>query len=237
MADNISQNEKNLSESDNDKNKIVKEQKEKMADWINNFKSNTLTRIQKFETKLESITKERNKLSKDLKTADVQLKDMRGVKDSLVDEIKRLRTSLENVQSEFKYTEEEKTDAVEKIESLKTQMTALEKQNNDIESDLKTAKESILLSKEHEEELKGKIRLINDKVEWSDKVNKEDSRKIGDLESKLDELINAKATLENDLKVSNKSLEESRAKIKDLHEKENVLKEKVASLEIVKKDL
>ena len=98
MAENISQNEKNLSESDNDKNKIVKEQKEKMADWINNFKSNTLTRIQKFETKLESITKERNKLSKDLKTADVQLKDMRGVKDSLVDEIKRLRTSLENVQ-------------------------------------------------------------------------------------------------------------------------------------------
>ena len=52
MADNISPNEKNLSESDNDKNKIEKEQKEKMADWINNFKSNTLTRIQKFETKL-----------------------------------------------------------------------------------------------------------------------------------------------------------------------------------------
>ena len=53
MEDTISKNEKDVSQ-----NKVtVKENasRAKATNWINDFKSNTLTRIQKFETQLGSL--------------------------------------------------------------------------------------------------------------------------------------------------------------------------------------
>ena len=105
MEDTISKDEKNASQ-----NNIPKDtDKRKAVNWINDFKSNTLTKIQKFETQLSSVTKERNKISRDLEKATSQLKELREVRKSLADETKSLKTTLERVQSEFKYSEEEKT--------------------------------------------------------------------------------------------------------------------------------
>ena len=90
--------------SKNDRNTKVKKKKEKMADWINDFKMDALVKIQRFETELVSITKERTKLNNDLKSANEQLINLSDARKSLDIELKRLNNSLESSQSELKYS-------------------------------------------------------------------------------------------------------------------------------------
>ena len=71
MEDTISKDGKNTSQSPDT---VQENEKKKAVNWINDFKSNTLTRIQKFETQLSSVTKERNKISRDYEKASTQLK-------------------------------------------------------------------------------------------------------------------------------------------------------------------
>lgn len=106
-----------------DKNPKGENQKEEMAGWIKDFRSKTLTKIRTFETQLDSISKERNTLTKDLKTANVQLTELREIRKNLEDHTSQLKSSLSSVQNEFKYSEEEKTDAFERIQSMDSRMT------------------------------------------------------------------------------------------------------------------
>ncbi len=134
MEDTISKDEKSTSQSSDN---VQENEKKKAVNWINDFKSNTLTRIQKFETQLSSVTKERNKISRDFEKANAQLKELREARKNLTQESNSLRTSLDRIQSEFKYTEEEKTDALDRIHSLEDKITSLEEHKRSLESDLK----------------------------------------------------------------------------------------------------
>ena len=168
-----------------------KNRRGKTLGWINDFKSNTLTRIQKFESQLEMVTRERNKLAIDLKNANAQLAELREGRKKLLDEVNGLKGALQGVKSEFKYSEEEKADAFEQIKSLQGQITSLDEQRRSLESELATTKDTLLNTMEAQEDLKGKIRFLEDKIAWNDKSHQDDLNKLKVAESRLHDLIGA----------------------------------------------
>lgn len=235
MEDTVSKNEKDVSHT----NPPVQNNatRAKATNWINDFKNNTLTRIQKFETQLGSVTKERNKIFKDLKNATAQLDLLKEARTNLTDEVQALKKSLESVQHEFKYAEEEKVDALERIHTHEEKIISLEEHKRSLEADLKSAKDALLVSKELQEELRGKIRLLEDKLEWNEKFHQEDLNKIKETESQLDKAKQSQESLERDVKDLTKRLDTSEIKNGDLTHQVKVLEEKIVSFEIVKRDL
>ena len=234
MEETISKDEKSTSQV----SVSAKEsEKRKAVNWINDFKSNTLTRIQKFETQLSSVTKERNKISRDLEKANAQLLELREARKSLTNETTTLRKTLETIQSEFKYSEEEKIDALDRVQLLEDKISSLEEHKRVLESDLKASRDTQLNSKESQEELRSKIRLLEDKIDWNEKFHQEDLTKINELQSKLDDITRTKEKLEIDLAKITKRLEDSELKNMNRSDKIKVLEEKIISFEIVKKDL
>ena len=135
MVDTVIKHEKDAVKTDTNSKK--KNQKVETAGWIKDFRSNTLAKIRTFETQLDSITKEKTSLTKELETANVQLTELKEIRKNLEDHTSQLTSSLSSAQNEFKYSEEEKTDAFERIQAMDSGITSLKDQNNKLESELK----------------------------------------------------------------------------------------------------
>ena len=235
MVDTVVKNEKDTVKTDTNSKK--NNRKDETAGWIKDFRSNTLAKIRTFETQLDSITKEKTSLTKELETANVQLTELREIRKNLEDHTSQLKSSLSSVQNEFKYSEEEKTDAFERIQAMDSGITSLKDQNNKLESELKNYKDLLSTSKEVNEELKGKIRLLDDRIEWNEKVHQEDLKKNSELESNMLKVTQLKESLAIDLKTTSERLGKSEIHNRDLNARAKILEEKIASLEMVKKDL
>jgi len=127
----------------NDKNIKEKNHREKVAEWINNFKNYIVVKIQNFETQLDAITKERNGLAKDLKSANAQLSKLKEIKKNLEDKI----VWYEKVHQED----------IERIKGLESKLDKITEVKESLESDLKInnkGREESKLIMKFKEELK-----------------------------------------------------------------------------------